>query len=181
VPLRELFAALSGVRWRQAALLLSAAGLAGWMVYLAVRFGDPLAFLSVQQAPGWDQGSGPHTWFKVGFVGTLVFQRWGTAALLIPQALACLAAVLLLRTTWRRFGWGYTAYAFVSLAIPIIGTKDFMGAGRYALAAYPVMAAAAVVLAEGRRPRWLLPVVLVLLSIGLCVATVAFVHGVEVS
>jgi len=59
------------------------------------------------------------------------------------------------RTVWRRFGCGYTAYTVVSLAIPIIGTKDFMGSGRYVLAAYPVMAAAAVVLTEDRRPRWL--------------------------
>ena len=181
VSLRELWAALPFVRWRQAALLLSGAGLVAWMVYLGVRFGNPLAFVAVQEAPGWNQGSGPYTWFKVVFFGTLVKGLWANIALLVPQALACLAAVLLLPTVWRRFGWGYTAFAVVSLAIPIIGTKDFMGAGRYALAAFPVMAAAAVVLTGERRPRWLLPVVLVVLSIGLCVATVAFALGVEVS
>jgi hypothetical protein len=181
VPLRELWAALPAVRWRQAALLLSGTGLVGWMVYLGVRFGNPLAFVAVQEAPGWNQGSGPYTWFKVVFLGTIVRGVWENIALLVPQALACLIAVLLLRTAWRRFGWGYTAFALVSLAIPIIGTKDFMGAGRYTLAAFPVIAAAAVVLADGRRPRWLLPVVLVALAAGLCVATVAFAHGVEVS
>jgi hypothetical protein len=181
VPLRELWAALPAVRWRQAALLLSGTGLVGWMVYLGARFGDPLAFVAVQEAPGWNQGSGPYTWFKVVFFGTIVRGVWENIALLVPQALACLIAVLLLRTAWRRFGWGYTAFAVVSLAIPIIGTKDFMGAGRYTLAAFPVIAAAAVVLADGRRPRWLLPVVLVALAAGLCVATVAFAHGVEVS
>jgi hypothetical protein len=181
VALRELWAALPAVRWPQAALLLSGAGLVGWMVYLGVRFGDPLAFVAVQEAPGWNQGSGPYTWFKVVFVGTLVKGLWANIALLVPQALACLVAVLLLRTAWRRFGWGYTAFAAVSLAIPIIGTKDFMGAGRYTLAAFPVIAAAAVVLTDGRRPRWLLPVVLVVLAAGLVVATVAFARGVEVS
>jgi hypothetical protein len=181
VPLAELVAALPAVRWRQAALLLSGAGLVGWMVYLGVRFSDPLAFVAVQEAPGWNQGSGPHTWFKVDFLGTLAAGLWETRALLVPQALACLVAVLLLPTAWRRFGWGYTAYAVVSLAIPIIGTKDFMGAGRYSLAAFPVLAAAAVVLTDGRRPRWLLPVVLVALAAGLILATVAYVHGLEVS
>ncbi|MCU1618453.1 MAG: putative lipoprotein [Modestobacter sp.] len=181
VPLRELWAALPAVRWRQAALLLSGTGLVGWMVYLGARFGNPLAFVAVQEAPGWNQGSGPYTWFKVVFLGTIVRGVWENIALLVPQALACLIAVLLLRTAWRRFGWGYAAFALVSLAIPIIGTKDFMGAGRYTLAAFPVIAAAAVVLADGRRPRWLLPVVLVALAAGLCVATVAFAHGVEVS
>ncbi|PZA19291.1 hypothetical protein DMO24_21515 [Modestobacter versicolor] len=181
VPWRDMVAAVPFVRWRQAALLVSGAGLAGWMVYLGVRFGDPLAFVAVQEAPGWNQGSGPYTWFKVVFLGTLVKGLWANIALLVPQALACLVAVLLLRTVWRRFGWGYAAFAVVTLAIPIIGTKDFMGAGRYVLSAFPVVAAAAVVLVEGRRPRWLLPVVLVVLSIGLCVATIAFARGVEVS
>jgi hypothetical protein len=181
VPLRELWAALPAVRWRQAALLLSGAGLVSWMAYLGARFDDPLAFVAVQEAPGWNQGSGPYTWFKVVFFGTIVRGLWDNIVLLVPQALACLVAVLLLRTVWRRFGWGYTAFAVVSLAIPIIGTKDFMGAGRYTLAAFPVIAAAAVVLTDGRRPRWLLPVVLVVLAAGLCVATVAFAHGVEVS
>lgn len=181
VPFTALVAALPAVRWRQCALLLSGAGLVGWMVYLGTSFGDPLAFLSVQAAPGWNQGSGPHTWLKFDFVGTILKGLWDNIVLLVPQALACAAAVLLLRTTWRRFGWGYTAYAVVTLAIPIIGTKDFMGGGRYALAAFPVFAAAAVVLIEGRRPRWLLPIVLVVLAGGLVVATVAYVHGVEVS
>jgi hypothetical protein len=176
-----MLAAVRDVRWRQAALLVSGVGLAGWMVYLGVRFGNPLAFVAVQEAPGWNQGGGPYTWFKADFVGTVLRQRWGTVVLLVPQALACLAAVLLLRTAWRRFGWGYTAFVVVTLAIPIIGTKDFMGAGRYSLSAYPVMAAAAVVLTDSRRPRWLAPVVLGVCFIGLCIATVAFASGVEVS
>jgi hypothetical protein len=181
VPWRALWSALPLVRWPQLALLLSAGGLVGWMVYLGVTFGDPLAFVAVQESPGWNQGSGPATWFKVVFFGTIVKGLWGNLALLVPQALACLAAVALLPTVWRRFGWGYTAFAFVSLAIPLIGTKDFMGAGRYTLAAFPVIAAAAVVLTAENRPRWLLPAVLVVSSIGLCVATVAFAFGVEVS
>jgi hypothetical protein len=38
---------------------------------------------------------------------------------------------------WKRFGWGYGVYSFALLVIPIIGTKDFQGAGRYLLAAFP--------------------------------------------
>jgi hypothetical protein len=181
VSFRELVRAVRSMRWRQAALLLSGAGLVAWMVYLGVRFGDPLAFAAVQGSPGWEQGAGPRTWFKVGFFGTLYYRIWDTIVLLVPQALACLAALLLVRTVWRRFGWGYAAYTVVSLAIPLIGTKDFMGTGRYVLAAYPVLAAAAVVLTGNRRPRWLAPLVLAVLFIGLCIATVAYVNGVEVS
>jgi hypothetical protein len=181
VSFRELVQAVPFMRWREAALLVSGAGLVAWMVYLGVRFGDPVAFATVQGAPGWDQGGGPRTWFKVGLLGTLYHGQWSTVALLLPQALACVAAVLLVRTVSRRLGWGYTAYTVVSLAIPIIGTKDFMGSGRYVLAAYPIFAAAAVALTGDRRPRWLGPVVLAALFFGLCTATVAYVNGVEVS
>jgi hypothetical protein len=181
VHLRDLVLALRDVRLRELSLLVSVAGLVAWTVYLGTRFGDPFAFATVQGAPGWDQGSGPFTWFKGVFVGTLLAGRWDVMVLLVPQALACLAAVLLVRTCWRRFGWGYTAFAVVSIAIPIIGTKDFMGAGRYVLAAYPLLAAGAVVLTGDRRPRWLLPLVGVLLAAGLVTATVAYVQGVEVS
>jgi hypothetical protein len=181
VPFRELVHAVRFMRWREAALFGSGAGLVAWMVYLGVRFGDPLAFATVQGAPGWNQEGGPRTWFKVAFVGTLYYGIWDNIVLLVPQALACLAAVLLARVVWRTFGWGYAAYTVVSLAIPIIGTKDFMGSGRYVLAAYPVMAAAAVVLTGDRRPRWLAPVVLGVLFVGLCITTVAYVNGVEVS
>jgi hypothetical protein len=181
VAFRELLRSVRFLRWRQAVLLVSGAGLLAWMVYLGVRFGDPVAFATVQGAPGWDQGGGPRTWFKVPFFGALYFGRWDDVLLVVPQALVAVAAVLLVRTVWRRFGWGYTAYTVVSLAIPLIGTKDFMGSGRYVLAAYPVLAAAAVVLTGDRRPRWLAPAVLAVLFVGLCTATVAFVNGVEVS
>jgi hypothetical protein len=181
VAFRELLRSVRFLRWRQAVLLVSGAGLLAWMVYLGVRFGDPVAFATVQGAPGWDQGGGPRTWFKVPFFGALYFGRWDDVLLVVPQALVAVAAVLLVRTVRRRFGWGYTVYTVVSLAIPLIGTKDFMGSGRYVLAAYPVIAAAAVVLTGDRRPRWLAPAVLAVLFVGLCTATVAFVNGVEVS
>jgi len=60
--------------------------------------------------------------------------------LLTVQALAGLGAVLLLGRVWLRFGWGYTVYCVIVLVIPIVGTKDFMGLGRYVLAAFPAFA-----------------------------------------
>ena len=100
--------------------------------------------------------------------------------LLTAQALAGLVAVLLLRRVWQRFGWGYTVYCVIALGIPIIGTKDFMGLGRYILAAFPVFAAAGDVLASSRY-RWHRPAVLGLSTVLLLVATVLFARGVEVS
>jgi len=175
---RELLSAVRGIGWRQAGVLCSLVGLAGWCVYLWLRFGDPLAFLTVQAAPGWDQGSGPATWFKVTYL--LAVAHRVPVRLLTAQALAGLAAVLLLGRVWRRFGWGYTAYSVIVLVIPIVGTKDFMGLGRYVLAAFPAFAAAGDALA-GSRHRWHRPAVLGVSAVLLLVATALFAQGVEVS
>ena len=68
----------------------------------------------------------------------------------------------------------------IVLVIPIVGTKDFMGLGRYVLAAFPVFAAAGDALA-GSRYRWHRPAVLGLSTVLLLVATALFAQGVEVS
>ncbi|HYN74294.1 MAG TPA: hypothetical protein VES60_17505, partial [Nakamurella sp.] len=52
---RELLRAVPAVRWREAGVLVSGLGLAAWCIYLWTQFGDPLAFVSVQAAPGWNQ------------------------------------------------------------------------------------------------------------------------------
>ena len=177
---RELRDAIRSVRWRHAGVLLSGAGIGGWCLYLWLAFGNPIAFVDVESAPGWDQGVGPHTWFKITFFGTLIKGPYSIGALLIVQAVACLCAVLLLRRTWRLFGWGYTAYAAVVLLIPIIGTKDFMGTGRYVLAAFPVLAAAGHYLAT-RRQWWVRPLVLITCATLLVALTTLYGRSVEVS
>jgi len=178
---RGLFGAITAVRWREAGVLLSGAGLLSWAVYLWVEFGNPLAFVAAESAPGRDQGVGPHTWFKLSYIGTVLTNPvFSNGRLKTAQAVACLAAVLLMRRVWRRFGWGYTAYAAVAILIPIIGTKDFMGTGRYVLIAFPIAAAAGDYLATTER-RWVRPVALAA-SVGLLVVlTTLFAKGVEVS
>jgi hypothetical protein len=175
---RELLSAVRGIGWRQAGVLCSLLGLAGWCGYLWLRFGDPLAFLTVQGAPGWDQPSGPVTWFKVTYLLAVAHRL--PVLLLTAQALAGLVAVLLLPRVWQRFGWGYTVYCLIALAVPIVGTKDFMGLGRYVLAVFPVFAAAGDALA-GSRYRWHRPAVLASSAVLLVVATALFARGVEVS
>jgi hypothetical protein len=176
----ELFRAVRDVRWREIGVLVSGLGLVAWTVYLWTSYGDPLAFATVQAAPGWNQGGGPRTWFKFDYVGTLLWRSPDLAVRLTAQALMVLLAILLLRRVWRLFGWGYLAYAVVVLAIPLIGTKDFMGTGRYVLAAFPVIAAGGHLLATVRF-RWLRPVVLALFGAGLLVATFVFASGVAVT
>ncbi|HEY5882350.1 MAG TPA: hypothetical protein VIU11_25795 [Nakamurella sp.] len=177
---RELARAVPRVRWREAGVLLSGLGLAGWSVYLWTTFGDPLAFNTVQAAPGWNQGGGPRTWFKFDYVGTILYRSPDLIARLTAQAIMGLLALALLRRVWRLFGWGYLAYTVVVLAIPLIGTKDFMGTGRYVMAAFPVIAAGAHVLACTRH-RWLRPLVLALFGAGMLLATFVFATGVPVA
>ena len=168
--LRDLLRAVPDLRWRDAGVLVAGFGLAAWCIYLWTTFGDPLAFSTVQAAPGWNQGGGPRTWLKFDYFGTLLYRSPDLSVRLTAQALMLLLALLLLRRVWRLFGWGYLAYALVVLAIPLIGTKDFMGTGRYVLAAFPAIAAGAHVLATTRW-RWIRPVLLTLFAAGLLVAT----------
>jgi hypothetical protein len=177
---RELVGAVRDVRARHLGVVLSVAGLAAWCVYLAVEFASPFAWIDVESSPGWNQGVGPKTWFKITYLGRLIKGPYGIAALLTLQAIACVCAALLLRRVWRRFGWGYAAYTVVVLLIPVLGTKDFMGTGRYVLVAFPIFAAAGDFLVSTRRRsvRWL---VLGVCAVLLVVLTALFGRSVEVS
>ena len=72
--------------------------------------------------------------------------------MLIPHALAGLAALLLVPRIARRFGWAYAAYVLIVMGIPLLGTKDFMSCARYLLAAFPVFAVVGEWLAERDSP-----------------------------
>jgi len=178
---RDLITSVRTLRLRDAGVLLSVLGFVGWCTYLYLSFGDPLAFVTAEASPGWDQGSGPRTWFKIAYLGQLFRGPWDLKIALTVQALFCLAAVLLLRRVWRRFGWGYLAFCAVVLAIPLLGTKDFMGTGRYLIAAFPVVAAAGDALASSRHVRWLRPLVLSVFAVGLLLGTALYARGYEVS
>jgi hypothetical protein len=67
------------------------------------------------------------------------------------QGLLVFGALALVPLVKRRFGWSYAIYVTGVLALPLLGTKDFLGAGRYLLAAFPC----AIVLGEllSARPR----------------------------
>lgn len=164
-------------RWRPGILLVacSAAGLACWCGWLWWRFGDPLAFLTVQSSPGWDQAAGPRTWFKVRFF-SLLFGGHLSVLRLAPQALGVLTGLALSPAVARRFGWGYGAYVVAVIGIPAIGTGDFMGTGRYVLAAFPVFALVGEWLSV-RRTSWLAPAVLGAAAVGLVVGAGMFGAG----
>ncbi|HJY24055.1 MAG TPA: hypothetical protein VJ649_00085, partial [Actinomycetes bacterium] len=179
-PRAAVLGAIRAVRFRDAGVLLSALGLIAWLSYLWVRFDEPLAFAEVESAPGWDLDPGPRTWFKVAFFGTLVLGPYsGIPRLLIP-AIFVLVALVLVYWVRRRFGWGYAAYAFLAVAIPAFSTRDFMGTGRYLIAAFPVLAVVGDLLATTTR-RWLLPTVLIVFAVLLMVGAYLYGTGYQVS
>jgi hypothetical protein len=134
--------------------VLAVAGMASYMVFLAWRFGDALAFAHVQAAPGWDQPPGWHTWLKVPWfeamfprVAPLVAVRLG------GHALVTLIALGLVIPTWKRLGKGYGAYCFIALGLPALSSRDFQGLGRYVMAAFPVFLTLALLVSPHPRVR----------------------------
>jgi hypothetical protein len=176
----RMWSAVRSVRLPEFGVLLSLLGLVTWCVYLAIRFDEPLAFVHAQSAPGWDQETGPRTWFKIHFFYALLEKPASEWARLALAAIFCLIAFLLLPRVHRLFGWGYATYAFFMVAIPVLSTKDFMGTGRYLIAAFPVFAAAGDLLARSSR-RWVLPLALAASFVTMCVLTWLYGANYQVS
>lgn len=129
------------LRPADAGVLLAGLGFAAYSGYLWARFGDPFLFDSVQRY--WDQGSGPATWFKTDLIGTILWHLGGNeryVAGCLLQGSLLVGGLALVPRVRRRAGWGYATLTFLLLAIPLVGSKDFQGTGRYLLAAFPLFA-----------------------------------------
>lgn len=133
-------------------LLLAPAGLMAYCAYLGIRFHRPLAFLDAEGAHGWDQPFGFHTWFKVHWFKAIWHGPWdnGHFGHLCINALATVFAVATIPRVFRKIGLGYGIFVFVAVVMTAVSTKDFVGMGRYILAAFPCFAVAADIL--HRRP-----------------------------
>ncbi len=145
---------LRALRPGDAGVVVSAAGFVGWCAWLWWRFGDPLAFSTVQRY--WAQRSGPVTFAKLHLGGLILLEPGDNVryilGCLLQGALVCGALVLVPRMI-RRFGWGPGVYTLIALGLPVIGSKDFQGTGRYLLAAFPVVAYVGEQLATGSPRR----------------------------
>ena len=162
------------LRPRDLGVLLAPAGWIAWSAWLWARFDDPFAYSTVQAA--WDQAEGPHTWFKVGFFGQLLHGTdTGYRATLVVQALVTLVALVAVPLIARRFGAAYAGYTLLAVGLGAFATKDFMGMGRYMLAAFPVFALAGSLLAT--RTRRLQTAVLVTAAALLALGTFGFARN----
>jgi hypothetical protein len=141
------------IRWKDFLPLLALGGIGMYMLHLGTHFGDPLAFLHVQSAPGWDQPPGWYTWLKITWFHILFPKVAPLVAFrLIGHAVVALGALALVPATRRHLGLGYAAYTALAVGLPTIASKDFMGLGRYVLAAFPLFLTLALLLRE--RTRW---------------------------
>jgi hypothetical protein len=130
-----------GLSWSDSPVLLAFGGFIAWCGYLWIEFGDPFLWEHIQSVPGWDQGSGPTTWFKVFLFNQITHDAsspftWSKLA----QGVLAIGLLFTLPRIARRFGWAYAAFTAGVLLLPIVGTKDFMGTGRYLLVGFPVFA-----------------------------------------
>lgn len=141
------------IRPRDLGVGLAAMGIVGWCAWLALRFGRPFAFIEAEGAKGWDRAPGLATWLKFDFIKSVTHgsPNWGASAI---QALLCVAFVAAIPMVWRRFGAGYGIYVAAAVLVPTVSTDDFMGTGRYLLAAFPVLALVGSKLSSAPRARW---------------------------
>jgi hypothetical protein len=139
-------------------LLMAPLGVGLYCAFLWSRFENPVAF--VDAAAQWGHVAGAETWFKLQWFERLrLVKDFSSLAMLLAHPAATLLALALVPTVKARFGWGYAVYALVVILIPAISTKDFVGLGRYCLAAFPCFAAAGVKLKQypdGNRVAWAL-------------------------
>jgi hypothetical protein len=158
------------LRPADAGVLVAIAGLGAWCLYLWRSWGNPLLFAETESAPGWDQAAGIHTWFKLDWFDHLSnswtwlhdsiwrldvrgYSPWSQFLYTVGitlQALFVFGALALVPRVLRRLGWGYALYVVFVVGIPLLGSKDFQGSGRYMLAAFPCFLVAAEWLSSRR-------------------------------
>jgi len=154
-------------------VLLSAGGVAAFSLYLWARFGDPLAFLTGQEA--WDQQAGLRIWLKVQFFEDVTDVSsplsWLT---FVAHPVLTVTGLALVPGVFRRFGRAYGVYVLLLIGLSALSTKNFFGMSRYLLGAFPCFAVAGELLAG--RPR-LRRVAISASGAGLVLLTAAFSRG----
>jgi len=139
------------VRGRLAlAAMLASSGLAGFMIYQAIAFGDPLAYLRVQQA--WGRSMGP---LFGGVVDDLASNSHPSQFKLLDiDAGLTLLFIALTYVVFRQLPWSYGAYTLLNtIALATGGTHSM---ARYLSVLFPGFVALAVIAHKWKWIPWLI-------------------------
>jgi hypothetical protein len=131
--------------------VLCYATVAAHLVYLHTRLGDAFAFRTAAGAHGWDEGLTLESITKREFVDILTGAQPADVVHQLTQVLGfalTLGVLALLPRTWRMISPAYAVAAGVLIGVPLLSNNDFLGFGRYVLAAFPVAPALASLLRE---------------------------------
>lgn len=143
-----------GFQWRKirpniAWTLLGLAGIGGYMLFLALEFGDPLQFVKSYNVTGWGAGVG---WDRA--VDTLRAALAPNAlatgryeAMSVINLLALAGALGLSALAWRK---PRIAYSLWALGTVLASSKQWIGAGRYVAVIFPMFVVLALYLRQGR-------------------------------
>lgn len=144
------------LRKKDLGLLLAPAGLLLYCLFLWVKFGHPFAFLEAESAIGWGQGPGVSNALKLRWwhLATTRPLRSGAMGHLVANTVPTVLGLAAVPFVFRKFGRAYGLYVIVAVGGTALMTKDFVGMGRYVLAAFPCFAAAADLLVTRRRLTW---------------------------
>jgi len=97
---------------------------------------------------------------------------------LVINAVATIITAAFIPAVFRRLGWGYGVFVTIAVVATAISTKDFVGMGRYSLAAFPCFAVAADMLFRRPKLAW---AVLGVSGVGLVVLTQLHARGTIIS
>lgn len=151
-------------------------GLFSYMIFLNVRFDDPVAFSTTQSAWGREL-VGPFIIIYndlAGLVGGnfLTGDIWWHVILDLGAFFAVLAVSIAI---WRRLGASYALYGIISIVIPASSGTGSLS--RYALVIFPLF----MMLGHWGRHAWLDRTILVTFSVLLGVLTAMFVNWIFVA
>ncbi|MCB0026348.1 MAG: hypothetical protein KDE28_00475, partial [Anaerolineales bacterium] len=152
--LRQSAAAVARSWPSLAAATFVGTGLLAYIVYLNSEFGDPLAFITVQQTWGREIGAGsflnlvPNTVRELNLGGGLLTGRFNP--IIIPDALFTLLTLPLLLWLPRVLRPAHVAFCWATFLIPL-STGTVTSMSRYVLMLLPVF----MVLGHAGRRPWL--------------------------
>lgn len=121
-------------------ILVTGAGVAGFSLWLMLRYGDPLAFWSVQRHYGQGSALDLGTWMKTDFIRSIPDMPVHPETVnRIGAVIATGVSVASLRSITRRLGLGYALFVAGLVASVLVGARDFSPGGRYLSLGFPVI------------------------------------------